>query len=450
VRRKDRDELKDVKPLAVWAFGGGVLFTKDVVLKKPEDCKGLKLRASNRQTNDAFAMLGAQPLSIPPPGVPEALAKVPPKLGFYSMERGYYLNNYLFDYLASRSIPESNVIHFVNSIGLITARRSKRWGAKVICDSRQEHPLFHEDVLKDEAARLGVVATCIQNLSYRDKMLREFELADHIVVPSEHAKRTFLERGFHLDKVHVLNYGVESDLFYPNRNTDGVFRVLYVGQITYRKGIQYLLEAFTKLNLSNAELKLVGAIDPGFRPILARYEGRFTHVPQLARVDLHWLVDVVSAILRIGWIVIGQTNIKCVDRPLPPQNDLELGVFLRRPGEDDRDEFLAMVQASRHLYAQWIHPPARARDYEAFLVRSRHRAVASLLVCRQPDGLIVGVFNLNEISPRLRTAFCSYYVHAGFAGQGLMTEGLQLLLRHAFVGLQLQVLGASIQPGNLA
>jgi TRAP-type C4-dicarboxylate transport system substrate-binding protein len=70
-----REELKDVKPLAVWAFGGGVLFTKDVVLKKPEDCKGLKLRASNRQTNDAFAMLGAQPLSIPPPGVPEALAK---------------------------------------------------------------------------------------------------------------------------------------------------------------------------------------------------------------------------------------------------------------------------------------------------------------------------------------------------------------------------------------
>jgi ribosomal-protein-alanine N-acetyltransferase len=125
-------------------------------------------------------------------------------------------------------------------------------------------------------------------------------------------------------------------------------------------------------------------------------------------------------------------------------------VFLRRPGEEDRDEFLAMVQASRQLYAQWIHPPARARDYEAFLVRSRHRAVASLLVCRQPDGLVVGVFNLNEISPRLRTAFCSYYVHAGFAGQGLMTEGLQLLLRHAFVGLQLQVLGASIQPGNLA
>ena len=70
-----KDELKDVKPLAVWGFGNGVLFTKDVVIKTPADAKGLKLRASNRQTNDAFALIGAQPQSIPPPGVPEALAK---------------------------------------------------------------------------------------------------------------------------------------------------------------------------------------------------------------------------------------------------------------------------------------------------------------------------------------------------------------------------------------
>jgi TRAP-type C4-dicarboxylate transport system substrate-binding protein len=36
-----KDELKDVKPLAVWGFGSGVLFTKDVVIKTPDDAKGL-------------------------------------------------------------------------------------------------------------------------------------------------------------------------------------------------------------------------------------------------------------------------------------------------------------------------------------------------------------------------------------------------------------------------
>ena len=45
------------------------------MIKSPADAKGLKLRASNRQTNDAFTLLGAQTQSIPPPGVPEALAK---------------------------------------------------------------------------------------------------------------------------------------------------------------------------------------------------------------------------------------------------------------------------------------------------------------------------------------------------------------------------------------
>jgi TRAP-type C4-dicarboxylate transport system substrate-binding protein len=70
-----KDELKEVKPLAVWSFGQGALFVKDKVIKRPEDAKGLKLRASNRQTNDVFALIGANPQSIPPPGVPEALAK---------------------------------------------------------------------------------------------------------------------------------------------------------------------------------------------------------------------------------------------------------------------------------------------------------------------------------------------------------------------------------------
>jgi [ribosomal protein S5]-alanine N-acetyltransferase len=131
---------------------------------------------------------------------------------------------------------------------------------------------------------------------------------------------------------------------------------------------------------------------------------------------------------------------------------IEMGqrVFLRPPGEDDRDEFLAMVEASRDLHGHWIHPPARARDYTAFLLRSRKRAGASFLLCRRSDGLIVGVFNLIELSTIFRTAFCSYYVHAGFAGQGLMTEGLRLLMRHAFARLRLQALGASIQPGNTA
>ena len=125
-------------------------------------------------------------------------------------------------------------------------------------------------------------------------------------------------------------------------------------------------------------------------------------------------------------------------------------VFIRHPVPADEEEFLTMVLASRGLHGQWIRPPANPQDFSGYLTRARKRTGAAFLVCRIPDGAILGVFNLAEISPRLRTAYCSYFVHAAFARQGLMSEAMQLLMHHAFTCLGLHVLGAAIQPGNAA
>ena len=135
-----------------------------------------------------------------------------------------------------------------------------------------------------------------------------------------------------------------------------------------------------------------------------------------------------------------------------PSGAIEVGtsVLLRRPDEVDADEFLAMVAASRDLHERWVRPPASGREFRAYLARSRKRSAESFLVCRRSDGAIVGVYNLFEISRMMRTAYCSYYAHAAFAGRGLMSEGLQLLLRHAFGTLELHAVGACIQAGNEA
>jgi ribosomal-protein-alanine N-acetyltransferase len=72
-----------------------------------------------------------------------------------------------------------------------------------------------------------------------------------------------------------------------------------------------------------------------------------------------------------------------------------------------------------------------------------------LLVCRRGDGAIVGVVNVSEIvRAAFQSAYLGYYAFRPHAGQGYMTEGLALVLRHAFRSLRLHRLEANIQPGN--
>jgi ribosomal-protein-alanine N-acetyltransferase len=126
-------------------------------------------------------------------------------------------------------------------------------------------------------------------------------------------------------------------------------------------------------------------------------------------------------------------------------------VFLRHPSSGDRDEFLARVAASTQLHGRWVDPPADREAFTAFLRRAREADRDALLVCRREDRAIAGVFNLSQIfyGP-FRNAYLGYYAFEPFAGQGLMTEGIQLALRHAFGARKLHRVEANVQPGNAA
>jgi TRAP-type C4-dicarboxylate transport system substrate-binding protein len=68
-------EFKDVKPLAVHVHGPGYLFTTKKQMHTMDDFKGMKFRAPTRLTNKMLAAMGATPVGMPVPAVPEALSK---------------------------------------------------------------------------------------------------------------------------------------------------------------------------------------------------------------------------------------------------------------------------------------------------------------------------------------------------------------------------------------
>jgi len=69
------DEFKDVQVLALHVHGPGMFHTKDKLIKTADDLKGMKLRGPTRQITKMLGYLGATPVGMPLPQIPDALSK---------------------------------------------------------------------------------------------------------------------------------------------------------------------------------------------------------------------------------------------------------------------------------------------------------------------------------------------------------------------------------------
>lgn len=69
------DEFRDTQVLALHVHGPGTFHTRDKQIKTAADLKGLKIRGPTRQITRMLGYLGATPVGMPLPGIPDALSK---------------------------------------------------------------------------------------------------------------------------------------------------------------------------------------------------------------------------------------------------------------------------------------------------------------------------------------------------------------------------------------
>lgn len=129
----------------------------------------------------------------------------------------------------------------------------------------------------------------------------------------------------------------------------------------------------------------------------------------------------------------------------------ESRVYLRPVARKDRDAFLSAMRLSAPLHRPWIDPPTSPEGFRRYLKRMAREDHLGLLAIDRETEAIAGCFNLNNI---IRGSFLSaslgYYAVLPFAGRGYMSEGLRLVMAHAFGKLGLHRLEANIQPKNKA
>ena len=180
------------------------------------------------------------------------------------------INPMAFDQWTRLVIPPCDAFIGISGAGLLTGQKVQRQGGKYVCDRGSTHQRFMDRVLREEFARWELPLP-VETPHVTEREEACYAAADRITVPSRVARRSFLEMGVAPEKVEVIPYGVRLDQFRrlaePAQDT---FEVLFAGQVSLRKGVPYLLEAFARVRHLRKHLTVVGSVQAHIKDLLPR------------------------------------------------------------------------------------------------------------------------------------------------------------------------------------
>jgi len=196
--------------------------------------------------------------------------------------------------VARRLRGDSDLLMAESHIALSTIARAKAMGMKTILDRTNSHIAYQSEIWREENERLGVKWIPSDDRDIQ-QAIEEYHAADRIFVLSSYVKRTFLDRGVPEQKLVCVPSGIDLARFHQAKKNDPVFRLIYCGILQAKKGVHYLLRAFSELNLKHAELWLIGSVSEEMRPILARYQDSFRHLGFVPNSELAHIYSQGSA-----------------------------------------------------------------------------------------------------------------------------------------------------------
>lgn len=160
------------------------------------------------------------------------------------------------DWLTGLLMRRCDVLIAMSGNYVYTLKRAKRQGAVVILERGSKHILEQKRILESIPSLKGTKPVPDINVK---RELEGYNLADYISIASQHVKRSFIERGFPIEKLFVNPYGVDLGDFQPEEGNKE-YEVVMIGGWNYRKGVDLLMQACEELNLSLLHVGGIGDI----------------------------------------------------------------------------------------------------------------------------------------------------------------------------------------------
>lgn len=296
-----------------------------------------------------------------------------------AMQQQFRIND-LFARHAARHLGNPDLVHAWSGAAEPSLLAARKRGIPTVLERSSSHMAVQCRLLRAEYAALGLTWEETPSAGVA-RELREYELADCLFVPSQFVWRSFLEEGFSPDRLRLNGFGADCRAFSAGSGpTDGIFRVVYAGSLSVRKGLHHLVEGFRRANLPHSELVLVGGALPETQRLLGPSDGRIIrtgHLPQSELVQHYRRSSVfVMASIEEGQAVVQAQALACGLPLICSANTGGEDFLARRGGAEARS-----AQGIQEFPAGYV-VPARSPDAIAECLGKLHASPALLAAKR--------------------------------------------------------------------
>jgi glycosyltransferase involved in cell wall biosynthesis len=191
---------------------------------------------------------------------------------------GRILEEKIFDFFAKRYLKKVDLaFSHPDYLAPNAYLKAKKMGIITVGIAVTAHLLYNAELEKEEFEILGLKKYYPKNTIW-SKFPKYYNLNyqhDYLIAFSEFAAKTYIEKGTPAGRVFVAYQDIDIKRFLSqnrSQNKDKKFKVLFVSHISPLKGLHYLLEAWQKLKLKEAELIIVGGYSEIPTPLKKRYD----------------------------------------------------------------------------------------------------------------------------------------------------------------------------------
>lgn len=215
-----------------------------------------------------------------PDSISKWIWRIHNKLPFL-FQKPWHLDVYYSQYerwlIRNISLGDSTLLWAWSQVSLDVMKEFKKSGkGRIILEYPMIHPVTWNETIAQEAQKFYSSSAKKFYSFFTDRMIGKMEeeiaLADVVVVLSEFAKQSFIERGVPAQKLAKvllpINFPVKCKKYSSKEKT--IF--LYVGRIELWKGVQYLIEAFNGIKENQTELWLVGTVLPEMKGFIGKLD----------------------------------------------------------------------------------------------------------------------------------------------------------------------------------